>query len=155
MFKPVSSPRRGGAKIGFAPLTSMFFIGKNDHRFHDDFRPELHDSDGLLVHSGTGEWLWRPLRNPAQMEVSAFLDRNIRGFGLIQRDRNFDHYQDLELAYETRPSYWVEPRGDWGEGRVELVELADSLTKRTTTLSPPGCQRTRWSPASRWPTATG
>jgi glucans biosynthesis protein len=115
--------RRSGAKTGFAPLTSMFFIGKNDHRFHDDFRPQLHDSEGLLVNSGTGEWLWRPLRNPAQMEMSAFLDRNIKGFGLIQRDRNFDHYQDLELAYETRPSYWVEPREDWGEGRVELVEL--------------------------------
>jgi glucans biosynthesis protein len=115
--------RRSGAKIGFAPLTSMFFIGKNDHRFHDDFRPQLHDSEGLLVNSGMGEWLWRPLRNPAQMEISAFLDRNIKGFGLIQRDRNFERYQDLDLAYETRPSYWVEPREDWGEGRVELVEL--------------------------------
>jgi len=115
--------RRSGAKIGFAPLTSMFFIGKNDHRFHDDFRPQLHDSEGLLVNSGTGEWLWRPLRNPAQMETTAFLDRNIKGFGLIQRDRNFDHFQDLDLAYETRPSYWVEPHEDWGEGRVELVEL--------------------------------
>jgi glucans biosynthesis protein len=115
--------RRSGAKIGFAPLTSMFFIGKNDHRFHDDFRPQLHDSEGLLVNSGTGEWLWRPLRNPAQMETTAFLDRNIKGFGLIQRDRNFEHYQDLDLAYETRPSYWVEPHEDWGEGRVELVEL--------------------------------
>jgi glucans biosynthesis protein len=115
--------RRNGAKIGFAPLTSMFFIGKNDHRFHDDFRPQLHDSEGLLVNSGTGEWLWRPLRNPAQMDISAFIDRGIKGFGLIQRDRNFEHYQDLELAYETRPSYWVEPRDNWGEGRVELVEL--------------------------------
>ncbi len=116
-------PRRNGVKIGFAPLTSMFFIGKNDHRFHDDFRPQLHDSEGLLINSGTGEWLWRPLRNPAQMETTAFLDKNIKGFGLIQRDRNFDHYQDLDLAYETRPSYWVEPHEDWGEGRVELVEL--------------------------------
>jgi glucans biosynthesis protein len=115
--------RRSGAKIGFAPLTSMFFIGKNDHRFHDDFRPQLHDSEGLLVNTGAGEWLWRPLRNPSQMEISAFLDRSIKGFGLIQRDRDFDHYRDLDLAYETRPSYWVEPREDWGEGRVELVEL--------------------------------
>ena len=63
------------------------------------------------------------MRNPAQMEVSAFLDKDVRGFGLLQRDRNFDHYQDLDLAYELRPSYWVEPKENWGEGRVELVEL--------------------------------
>lgn len=116
-------PRRPNVKFGLAPLTSMFFIGKVDHRFNDDFRPELHDSDGLLIHSGTGEWIWRPLRNPVNPEVSAFLDKDLRGFGLLQRDRDFFHYQDLDLAYEIRPSLWVEPRGSWGEGRVELVEL--------------------------------
>ncbi|MGH6862824.1 MAG: glucan biosynthesis protein, partial [Methylocella sp.] len=77
----------------------------------------------LLIHSATGEWIWRPLRNPATPAVSAFLDRDLRGFGLLQRDRDFDHYQDLDLAYEMRPSYFVEPRESWGEGRVELVEL--------------------------------
>jgi glucans biosynthesis protein len=116
-------PRKPNVKLGLAPLTSMFFIGEDDHRFNDDFRPELHDSDGLLIHSVTGEWIWRPLRNPAKPAVSAFLDRDLRGFGLLQRDRNFDHYQDLDLAYEMRPSYFVEPRESWGEGRVELVEL--------------------------------
>ena len=116
-------PRKPNVKFGLAPLTSMFFIGEDDHRYNDDFRPELHDSDGLLIHSGTGEWIWRPLRNPVRPEVSAFLDKDIRGFGLLQRDRDFDHYQDLDLAYEMRPSVWVEPRGSWGEGRVELVEL--------------------------------
>ncbi len=116
-------PRKPNVKFGLAPLTSMFFIGEADHRFNDDFRPELHDSDGLLIHSGTGEWIWRPLRNPVKPEVSAFLDKDLRGFGLLQRDRDFDHYQDLDLAYEMRPSLWVEPRGSWGEGRVELVEL--------------------------------
>lgn len=116
-------PRKADVKFGLAPLTSMFFIGENDHRFNDDYRFELHDSAGLLVHSGTGEWIWRPLRNPLKPEVSAFLDSNIRGFGLLQRDRDFSHYQDLDLAYELRPSYFVEPRGRWGDGRVELVEL--------------------------------
>ena len=116
-------PRKPNVKLGLAPLTSMFFIGEDDHRFNDDFRPELHDSDGLLIHSGTGEWIWRPLRNPAKPAVSAFLDRDLRGFGLLQRDRDFDHYQDLDLTYEMRPSYFVEPRESWGEGRVELVEL--------------------------------
>ncbi|WP_131114178.1 glucan biosynthesis protein [Lichenihabitans psoromatis] len=119
-------PRRSGAKIGIAALTSMFFTSQNDRRFSGDFRPELHDSDGLLLHSGTGEWIWRPLRNPAMTEVSAFLDSNTAGFGLLQRDRSFEDYQDLDLNYELRPSYWVEPRGTWGEGRVELVELPTS-----------------------------
>ena len=103
--------RREGAKFGIAPLTSMFCFGENDRRVQTDFRPELHDSDGLLLHSGAGEWLWRPLHNPAQMKISAFGDKNIRGFGLIQRDRDFSHFQDLDAAYELRPSYWIEPQG--------------------------------------------
>ncbi|MDR6873608.1 glucans biosynthesis protein [Bosea sp. BE125] len=116
-------PRKPIEKLGLAPLTSMFFTGENDRRFHDDFRTELHDSDGLMIHSGTGEWIWRPLRNPRQQAVSSFVERNVRGFGLMQRDRVFEHYQDLDLSYELRPSYWIEPLGDWGEGVVELVEL--------------------------------
>ncbi|GGC63691.1 glucan biosynthesis protein [Chelatococcus reniformis] len=116
-------PRKPIAKLGIAPLTSMFFIGENDRRFIDDYRPEVHDSDGLLIHSGTGEWIWRPLRNPKELAVSSFMESNVRGFGLIQRDRIFEHYEDLDIAYELRPGYWVEPRGQWGEGHVELVEL--------------------------------
>ncbi|TAJ29917.1 glucan biosynthesis protein G [Bosea sp. (in: a-proteobacteria)] len=116
-------PRKPVEKLGLAPLTSMFFTGENDRRFFDDYRTELHDSDGLMVHSGTGEWIWRPLRNPRQQAVSSFVERNVRGFGLMQRDRTFEHYQDLDLAYELRPSYWIEPQGDWGEGVVELVEM--------------------------------
>jgi periplasmic glucans biosynthesis protein len=116
-------PRRTDVKFGLAALSSMFFIGENDHRFNEDFRRELHDSDGLLVNSLTGEWIWRPLRNPPRLAVSNFLDHEVRGFGLLQRDRNFDHYQDLDLAYELRPSYFVEPHGSWGEGQIELVEL--------------------------------
>lgn len=116
-------PRRPIEKLGLAPLTSMFFTGENDRRFHDDFRSELHDSDGLMIHARTGEWIWRPLRNPRQPAVSSFVEPNVRGFGLMQRDRTFEHYQDLDLAYELRPSYWIEPQGDWGEGMVELIEL--------------------------------
>jgi periplasmic glucans biosynthesis protein len=113
-------------RLGLAPLTSMFFTGENDRRYADDFRPELHDSDGLLIHTGAGEWIWRPLRNPTRIEAAAFLDTNIRGFGLMQRDRSFEHYQDLDLNYELRPSYWVEPLEGWGEGKIELFEIPTS-----------------------------
>jgi glucans biosynthesis protein len=116
-------PRRTLTHVGLAPLTSMFFEGETERRRTDDFRPELHDSDGLLMHSGSGEWIWRPLRNPPRKWVSSFADANPRGFGLLQRDRVFENYQDLEANYHERPGYWVEPTGPWGEGRVELVEL--------------------------------
>jgi glucans biosynthesis protein len=118
--------RKATPALGLAPLSSMYFVGKADRRFADDFRGELHDSDGLLMHTGAGEWIWRPLSNPAKPQVSVFLDTNPRGFGLLQRDRNFSDYEDLDLAYELRPSYWIEPHEGWGEGRVELVELPTS-----------------------------
>ena len=116
-------PRRDDVKVGYAPLTSMFFIGENDHRFNEDFRPELHDSDGLLLHTGAGEWIWRPLRNPTVAKLSSFNDRDVQGYGLLQRDRHFDHYQDIDLAYQLRPSYWIEPKTKFGEGSVELFEM--------------------------------
>jgi glucans biosynthesis protein len=116
-------------KIGFAPLTSMFFTGEGTVRFLDDFRPEVHDSDGLLLATGDGEWIWRPLDNPTTLRLSSFRDTNPRGFGLLQRDRNFDHYQDLEAAYEKRPSAWVTPLGDWGPGVVQLIEIPSDSEK--------------------------
>jgi glucans biosynthesis protein len=116
-------PRRRPAKLGLAPLTSMFFFGENSTKRFPDFRPEVHDSDGLLLHFDGGEWLWRPLDNPPRIHASGFRMRNPRGFGLVQRDRDFGSYQDLETRTEARPSAWVVPRGDWGKGRVELVEI--------------------------------
>jgi periplasmic glucans biosynthesis protein len=115
--------RRTMSGIGLAPLTSMFLTGESDRHPIDDYRNELHDSDGLLIHTGVGEYIWRPLRNPRKSDTSIFIDKDVRGFGLMQRDRAFDHYQDLDLAYQLRPSYWVEPRENWGHGHVELVEL--------------------------------
>jgi glucans biosynthesis protein len=115
--------RREVAKLGLAPLTSMFFHGENTRREFDDFRPEVHDSDGLLVAMGTGEWLWRPLDNPRRLDVTSFQVDGLRGFGLLQRDREFDHYQDLETHPQERASAWVAPRGNWGAGRVELVQI--------------------------------
>lgn len=112
------------AKLGIAPLTSMFHHGEAPLRFVDDFRPEVHDSDGLLLGTAAGEWIWRPLSNPNALRVTALGDNNPRGFGLLQRDREFDHYLDLESHYQRRPSLWVEPLfGDFGEGHVEQVEI--------------------------------
>jgi len=115
--------RANVTKLGLAPLTSMFFFGENQKGPADDFRPEVHDSDGLSIQSGTGEWIWRPLVNPKRLLVTSFALNNPLGFGLMQRDRQFSSYEDLDLHYESRPSAWVEPRGKWGAGRVELVQI--------------------------------
>lgn len=109
--------------LGLAPLTSMFWHGENSPTQNDDYRPEVHDSDGLLIAHGSGEWLWRPLQNPKQIRTSVFSSENPRGFGLLQRDRNFDHYQDLEAQMQARPTAWVEPVGNWGKGSIRLAEL--------------------------------
>ncbi|MFC7338933.1 glucan biosynthesis protein [Haloferula chungangensis] len=112
------------ASLGMAPLTSMFLYGENSReRPFRDWRPEVHDSDGLLVATRTGELVWRPLLNMEQIRFSAFEVENPRGFGLMQRDRNFTHYQDLDNPYHLTPSYWVECQGDWGKGKVRLIEL--------------------------------
>lgn len=116
-------PRKSVDKLGLAPLTSMFLYGEEHARQFDDFRPEVHDSDGLLMQTGGGEWLWRPLSNPRALRVSSFSDEHPRGFGLSQRDRDYAHYEDEEAHYQIRPSYWIAPLGDWGKGAVELVEI--------------------------------
>jgi len=121
--KAVLYARKPIKTLGLAPLTSMFWHGENTNANHGDFRPEVHDSDGLLVNHSGGEWLWRPLTNPAVIRTMAFGDRDPRGFGLLQRDRKFSSYEDLEANYHRRPSAWVERIGVWGSGSVRLVEL--------------------------------
>jgi glucans biosynthesis protein len=116
-------PRLDIRKLGLAPLTSMFLHGKLGNRPFSDLRPEVHDSDGLALHTGNGEWVWRPLMNPRALRVSAFSDRNPRGFGLMQRETDFHQYEDVVEHYQRRPSLWIEPEGDWGKGAVELVEI--------------------------------
>jgi len=116
-------PRVDLDKVGLATGTSMFMFSSYDRDKVDDFRPRVHDSDGLLIHNGRGERLWRPLRNPANLQISAFVDNGPLGFGLLQRNRDFNNYQDLEAQYERRPSLWVEPVGNWDRGSVVLVEI--------------------------------
>ncbi|UBM24989.1 glucan biosynthesis protein G [Pseudomonas sp. p1(2021b)] len=111
------------SRLGVAPLTSMYLFGSNQPSKVLNYRPALHDSEGLSIHAGNGEWLWRPLNNPKHLAVSSFSVENPRGFGLLQRQREFSHYEDLDDNYQKRPSAWIEPRGDWGKGTVDLVEI--------------------------------
>lgn len=115
--------RKAVKQLGVAPLTSMYLFGENDRGNFDDFRPEVHDSDGLFVWTKGGEQIWRPLKNPDHVQVSSFQMDGVRAFGLLQRDLDFVHYEDLEARYDKRPSVWVEPVGDWGRGSVRLVEI--------------------------------
>jgi len=109
-------------RFGLAPLTSMYWFSETVKTTGVDWRPEIHDSDGLAMWTGTGERLWRPLNNPGRVMASAFGDTNPKGFGLLQRDRTFDHYLD-GVFYDRRPSVWVEPKGDWGKGAIHLIEI--------------------------------
>jgi len=115
-------------RLGIAPLTSMYQCGENDRRLAYDFRPEIHDSDGLSMWTGGGEWIWRPVLNPTGVRFNMYIDDNPRGFGLLQRDNNFDHYQDDGVFYDRRPSVWIEPKSHngqsgWGKGSVQLIEI--------------------------------
>ena len=110
--------------LGIAPLTSMFLYGPNQQsELKRSFRPAIHDSNGLAIRTGTGEWLWRPLNNPRQLAISSFEVENPKGFGLLQRGREFSRYEDLKDRYDLRPSAWIEPQGQWGKGRVTLMEI--------------------------------
>ncbi|HLG45193.1 MAG TPA: glucan biosynthesis protein G [Reyranella sp.] len=120
--KAVLFLRHDVSLLAIAPLTSMYFAGKRSPP-RDDYRPEIHDADGLFMLTGHGEYIWRPLANPSALAISTYSDTNPRGFGLMQRERSFEQYQDSTARVETRPSLWVEPTGDWGDGEVRLVEI--------------------------------
>ena len=116
-------PRADIARLGIGTLTSMFWYDETNRQSAADWRPEIHDSDGLAIWSGSGERLWRPLNNPRTVVTSTFVDRDVKGFGLCQRDRNFDNYQDDGVFYDRRPTVWVEPTAPWSTGAVQLVEI--------------------------------
>jgi glucans biosynthesis protein len=116
-------PRKPIERLGIAPLTSMFLCASNDRRVSEDWRPSIHDSDGLALWTGAGERIWRPLMNPSAVRVNTFADDRPHGYGLLQRDRNFDHYQDDGVWYDRRPSLWVEPLSGFDKGSVDLLEI--------------------------------
>lgn len=109
--------------IGVAPMTSMFLFAPNDRAGVDDVRGQVHRADGIQIWTGNGEWIWRPIVNPADLQISVFGDANPRGFGLLQRQRGFQPYNDLGRRYDRMPSCWVQPIGDWGEGQFQLLEI--------------------------------
>lgn len=112
--------RKDVARLGLAPMTSMFCFDEATRIDHRDWRPEVHDSDGLAIWMANGERIWRPLENPPEPRTNTFRADSVRAFGLVQRDQAFDHYQDDLAFYDRRPSLWVEPQGDWGAGAVVL-----------------------------------
>lgn len=110
-------------RLGVAPLTSMYWYSERSRAVGRDWRPEIHDSDGLAIHTGAGERIWRALSNPPQVSTASFFDLDPRGFGLIQRDRDFANYQDDGVFYDRRPSAWITPLDAWGAGAVQLVQI--------------------------------
>jgi glucans biosynthesis protein len=115
--------RKDVPQLGIAPFSSMYFYGENAKNHFGNYHPEIHDSDGILMNTGKGEWVWRPLEQATLTQIYNFGDENPRGFGLVQRDRDFQHYQDLAMNYNLRPSAWVTPHGNWGKGAVQLIQL--------------------------------
>jgi periplasmic glucans biosynthesis protein len=116
-------PRVAVDSLGLATMSATHISGPLDERCSSDLRPSVSEVGGLQMLTGRGEWLWRPVANRDTLQISTFVDDNPRGFGFLQRDRNFDHYQDDEQRFETRPSLWIEPIGDWSAGGVQLVEI--------------------------------
>ncbi len=115
--------RKTITRLGVAPFSSMYWYGETSRRQVADWRPEIHDSDGLAIWTGAGERIWRPINNPPRVMTNTFVDSNIRGFGLLQRDRDFVHYLDDSVFYERRPSVWVEPIEPFGNGALHLLEI--------------------------------
>jgi glucans biosynthesis protein len=109
--------------VGFAGVMGNYLFSPQKRRLFDEMRPAAHEVAGLQMRTGADEWVYRPLNNPEQLQISAFIDQNPRGFGLVQRDRDFAHFLDDDQRYDLRPSVWMEPLGEWGSGVVQLFEI--------------------------------
>jgi glucans biosynthesis protein len=116
-------PRSKIKKLGLAPLNSMYLYGAGRSRPDGYLYPAVHDSDGLLLETRDGHWIWRPLSDPKALGISGFYIDNPLGFGLMQRDRHSRDYPSIPSPYSQRPSAWVAPDSEWGKGHVELVEI--------------------------------
>ena len=119
--------RREVDNLGVAPLTSMYLFSEANRSRFDDYRTQVHDSDGLQIRRANDDVLWRALTNPPRLATSYFSETSARGFGLHQRDRAFRDYHDAGAHYHDRPSVDVDFLGDWGPGAVRLVEIPTDL----------------------------
>lgn len=119
--------RKDVKELGIAPLTSMFLFGEVNRGGFDDYRPQVHDSNGLSIEREDGEVYWRPLTNTPSLGNSYFWENNPKAFGLYQRGRDFETYQDAGAHYERRPSARIEPTGEWGQGMLRLIEIPSRL----------------------------
>lgn len=137
-------PRKEVSNVGISPITSMYFFSPHDQRKQpDDFRPAVHDSEGLLIWMANGEWVWRPLINPQSLQISVLSTTAPRGFGLIQRKRALEDYSDIEADYHHRPNVWIEPSSDWGTGHLSLVEIPTSNEYNDNIVA-------FWKPSAPW-----
>jgi glucans biosynthesis protein len=109
--------------FGLGTMSATHLLGFMDHRKFDDFRPNVSEVCGLQIYTGAGEWVWRPVTNRDNLQISTFVDDKPRGFGLLIRDRSFEDYDDEDQHWEKRPSLWIEPLGEWGQGGVQLIEI--------------------------------
>jgi glucans biosynthesis protein len=109
--------------IGLGTMSATHLLGFMDHHKFDDLRPNVSEVCGLQMLTGAGEWLWRPVANRDTLQISTFIDEKPRGFGFLVRDRAFDDYADEDQHWEKRPSLWIEPLGEWGQGGVQLIEI--------------------------------
>ncbi len=128
-------PRVTIEHVGIAGMSSRFLFAPHEPRRFDDYRPAVHEANGLQMHNGRNEWLWRPLKNPDSLQISQFMDSNPKGFGLVQRTRDFELYGDDDRHFERSPSLWVEPLADWNEGVVQLIEIPSDAEINANILS--------------------
>lgn len=137
-------PRRKLTEVGVAPITSMYYFSPHSlNRGNRDYRVAVHDSEGLMMELHNGEWVWRTLANPNQLEISSFATQPPLGFGLVQRKRDFEAYDDLEANYELRPNVWIAPKDGWGPGNLTLVEIPTTNEYNDNIV-------VSWRPADAW-----
>ena len=114
-------PRIDTLSVGIAPMSTLYFSGINTLSRYNLYYSQFHYSDNLIISSEKNVFS-QPLENYEQTVVNEVKTKDIKFFGLSQRDRNYDHYQTLFIALHLMPTLWIKPDNDWQKGKVVLVE---------------------------------